>query len=102
MATGSLEYPFAQARPKRGRGFSTRRGAPVEIAPPETETRGSRVLGELAVHRESLERILAENPEQLAGILKALLSALGEPAPAPAETELTEAQEEDAFALTEV
>jgi hypothetical protein len=58
------------------------------------------VLGELAVHRESLERILVENPESLAGILKALLSALGEPALAPIESDLEEPIEEDVYALT--
>lgn len=101
MATGSLEYPFARTRPKRSRKFRTR-PAPGEIAQAEPEIRGSRVLGELAVHRESLERILAENPEQLAGILKALLSALGQPGVPQADGELAEAQEEDAYALTEV
>jgi hypothetical protein len=68
----------------------------------EPDTQGSKVLGELAVHRESLERVLAENPESLAGILKALLRALGE-SPVPAlDPELEEAQEEDLYQLTEV
>jgi hypothetical protein len=100
MATGSLEYPFAQSRARR-RALRTR-PQPTEMPEREPDTRGSRVLGELAVHRESLERILAENPESLAGILKALLSALGEPPASPLDRELEEAQEEDVYALTEV
>jgi len=34
------------------------------------------VVGELAVHRESLERILQESPESLAAIVEALTDAL--------------------------
>jgi hypothetical protein len=36
-----------------------------------------KVFGELAVHRESLERVLSESPQSLATTLVALISALG-------------------------
>jgi hypothetical protein len=101
MATGSLEYPFAQSRQRREHPLRARYKTST-VAEQEPDTQGSRVLGELAVHRESLERILVENPESLAGILKALLSALGDPAASPVDQELEEEQEEDVYALTEV
>jgi hypothetical protein len=102
MATGSLEYPFAQSRPKRRRSLRRRHEPAPEMSEREPTLQGSKVLGELAVHRESLERVLSENPESLAGILKALLSALGE-APVPAiDPELEEVQEEDLYDLVEV
>jgi hypothetical protein len=77
MTTGSLECPFARESEEarelgaevvdRNREYS------------EPDTRGLRILGELAVHRESLIRILEERPESLATILEALLRALGPP-----------------------
>ena len=75
MATGSLDYPFALSRPEhRCSILAPEKPAAVHAEP---DASGSRVLSELAVHRESLERVLAENPESLAGMLHALLSALG-------------------------
>ena len=76
MATGSLEYPFAQSRPEHRHSILARpqRRAAVHAEP---DASGSRVLSELAVHRESLERVLVEHPESLLGMLQALLSALG-------------------------
>jgi hypothetical protein len=73
MTMGSLEYPFAEA-PRR----ATMPKLPhiKEIPRAEADLRGTRVVGELAVHRESLERILQESPESLAPILEALTSAL--------------------------
>jgi hypothetical protein len=102
MATGSLDYAFARSRPRHRHSLRGRHDPPPEISEREPDTQGSKVLGELAVHRESLERVLAENPESLAGILKALLSALGEPPIAAAEPELEEVQEEDSYELMEV
>src|SRR5580765_3103230 len=56
-----------------------------------------KVFGELAVHRESLERVLSENPQSLASILLALISALGgQHSTLPAE----EREKEGAFVLT--
>jgi len=73
MTTGSLEHPFAMA--PGGRIIAKVRRE-REICKAKTDLDGSRVVGELAVHRESLERILQENPESLAAILEALTSAL--------------------------
>lgn len=73
MTMGTLEYPFAKALSSSASRRFRRTRQPQE---PEAETRGSSLVGELAVHRESLERILRENPESLAAILEALTSAL--------------------------
>ncbi len=100
MATGSLNYPFAQSGPAEGRrahpAGNGRLGARVE-----PDTMGSKVLGELAVHRESLERLLREDPQSLGSILAALISALTN------HTETTERAEEqleedDVYELAEV
>lgn len=78
MTTGSLDYPFAQLR-MLGRGSRLR-----------SEARGirefdgaARPLGELAVHRESLQRVLSESPHSLTTILDALLAALRREASPP-------------------
>ena len=72
MATGSLHYPFASVSES-----ATMQANPGKLAAgEEPEVRGVRVLGELAVHRESLERILVESPQSLSSILAALVSAL--------------------------
>ena len=73
MTMGSLEYPFAEG-PRSTTTRDLRRMR--EIPRVEADLRGTRVVGELAVHRESLERILQESPESLASILEALTSAL--------------------------
>jgi hypothetical protein len=76
MAVGTLDYPFA--RVQHGSKRSTRKSAATsEPCGTEPDTKGIKVFGELAVHRESLERVLAENPQCLASILMALISALG-------------------------
>lgn len=100
MATGSLEYPFAHSRPSRKRSPQPARPAALHR---ELDVSGTRVLGELAVHRESLQRVLEENPESLVGILRALLSALGDTSAstiAQASEEIC--LEEDLYALHEV
>jgi hypothetical protein len=73
MATGSLDYPFASlsvtATTQANQGSNlTARAKP--------DVRGVKVLGELAMHRESLKRILVESPQSLASILTALVDAL--------------------------
>jgi hypothetical protein len=99
MATGSLGFPFARTSiadrtPVRGPS----RDARTESAEPDTSA--SQLIGELAVHRESLERILCESPESLAGILEALLSALtANRRPAQDEEELGD--EAEIFAMSE-
>jgi hypothetical protein len=93
MTTGSLEYPLARTalgeRASRAMGCSAR----IDIS-------GGRQLGELAVHRESLERVLAENPQSLRVILDALLEALRQEspdgfAPVPLREEKLDTEEED-------
>ena len=69
MTTGSLDYPFARTR----LGAGARREA---TSPDRVDISGARQIGELAVHRESMERVLAENPQSLKVILDALLDAL--------------------------
>jgi len=99
MAVGSLEYPLARVPSDRTRWSRKRRGsASAKVAEPDLK--GSRVVGELAVHRESLSRVLRENPESLVGILEALVSALtGHKHPVEAEREEEEAE---SYALSEV
>jgi hypothetical protein len=70
MTTGSLDYPFA--RTTLGSGGWHQDARPDSRA----ALRGARPIGELAVHRESVERVLAENPQSLQVILDALLDAL--------------------------
>ena len=96
MAVGTLDYPFARASAGEKRTFR-RRVAPTE--PAEPDTRGMKVFGELAVHRESLERVLSESPESLGSILMALISALGTPA-SPASNVEEDKEEELTYALT--
>jgi hypothetical protein len=54
MATGTLAYPVARSRPAARKSSRKR---PADPVPPhaEPDTRGSKVLGELSVHRESLD-----------------------------------------------
>ncbi len=70
MTTGSLEYPFART----ALGAAGWRRIVMPTA--RVDISGGRPIGELAVHRESVERILAENPQSLTVILDALLDAL--------------------------
>ena len=71
MTTGSLDYPFA--RTALG-ATGWRRSIPSG----RLDLSGARPLGELAVHRESVERVLAENPQSLKVVLDALLDALSQ------------------------
>lgn len=74
MTTGRLDFPFARLPFSPRRILSQRsdkqgpRGQPP--APP------SSVLGEIAVHRESLTRTLRENPQALSAVLDALIHAI--------------------------
>ena len=70
MTTGSLDYPFARSA-LGATGW--RRSTPVAG---RVDLSGARPIGELAVHRESVERVLAENPQSLKVVLDALLDAL--------------------------
>jgi hypothetical protein len=92
---GTLDYPFARdyGQNKKARRTDAAGTRPCDMEP---DTKGVKVFGELAVHRESLERVLSESPESLGSILLALVGALGgERSSAPIERE-----EEPAYALT--
>lgn len=74
MTTGSLDFPFATtAGPVR-----VGRRIPLAVLPlmMEPDTRGARQIGELAVHRESMGRLLNESPDSLQLILDELTRAL--------------------------
>jgi hypothetical protein len=74
MTTGSLDYPFATV----GHKIERRRQRLGWILPTieEPDTRGARLIGELAVDRESVRRALREDPDSLQVILDELLHAL--------------------------
>ncbi len=74
MATGSVSYPFAQA--SRSQPTMRRRWNDFSDTLPRVDAKDVRTLGELTVHRESIGRVLNENPESLKAILDALLGAL--------------------------
>jgi hypothetical protein len=74
MTTGSLDFPFATtASPVRLGRRMPLAFLPVTVEP---DTRGARQIGELAVHRESMRRLLSENPDSLQLILDELTRAL--------------------------
>jgi hypothetical protein len=73
MTTGDLGYPFART----GFGLETvRRIGGTWGTNGDVDTRDAHLIGELAVHRESLERVLFESPQSLRTVLDALLNAL--------------------------
>jgi hypothetical protein len=75
MTTGTLGYPMAVLkRPRRAvLPWPKSRQLPKQI---ESNWSSGKSLGELSVHRESLNRILQEQPESLLSVLDALMSAL--------------------------
>jgi hypothetical protein len=81
MTTGTLDYPFART--------TTRSASPAPRRSGGWTARGHfddgrvKPIGELAIHRESMQRVLSENPESLRSILDALLSALQREVPYP-------------------
>jgi hypothetical protein len=77
MITGRLDYPFAVVPPAVPSCDGNHSLDLNETKPIEVDVRGSRLVGELAVHRESLTRILQENPQSLSGVLEALIAAIG-------------------------
>jgi hypothetical protein len=74
MTTGSLDYPFATVGQKLQR--RRRRLGWTLPTVEEPDTRGARLIGELAVDRESVRRALREDPDSLQVILDELLNAL--------------------------
>lgn len=95
MTMGSLDFPFAEAPV----AYTAKRVSKAKtLDQPNGYVSSSRVLGELAVDRESLRRVLRENPESLVAVLEALTSALrSEPLPAYAKEEFEEKAEVYAF-----
>ena len=74
MTTGSLDFPFATTVEALGRpGRRIGNALPVVLEP---DTQGARQIGELAVHRESIRRVLSESPDSLQVILDELCDAL--------------------------
>lgn len=69
MTTGRLDYPFARS------AYGTAGWRQISLRG-RVDLRAARAIGELSVHRESVERVLMENPRSLQGILDALLDAL--------------------------
>jgi hypothetical protein len=89
MATGRLAYPFASVSSPRQK--TTQSGnKKCLVAGAKLEVQADGLIGELAVHRESLERALREHPQCLSTILEALLSALDD---TPIKTEISPVQE---------
>jgi hypothetical protein len=89
MTTGGLDYPFARTREvPQNKGNGT-----LLYARDFVDTKGAQPIGELAIHRESIQRILRESPHSLTAILDALLGALQRDEPsaeAPIEMETEE------------
>ena len=75
MTTGSLDYPFATVGQKKLDGRRQRLGWVLPTVE-EPNTKGARLIGELAVDRESVRRALRDDPESLRVILDELLIAL--------------------------
>jgi hypothetical protein len=73
MATGSVHYPFARTSSRQAKSRRPK-VSPEEFRIPDTT--GARMMGELTVHRESMYRVLSENPGSLRSILDALGGAL--------------------------
>ncbi len=75
MTTGSVDYPFAQIRPQANRlRFWKKTPEPKSFQPASTDS--EKPIGELAVDRQSLHRVLSESPHSLKSILDALMAAL--------------------------
>jgi hypothetical protein len=99
MTAGTLDYPFACAGSCANK-LPSPDAVHLSALREEPDTSGAEVLGELAVHRESIDRILVESPSSLGAILSALKAALPEQADR-SEIAEQEAPECDAFALSE-
>ena len=89
MTTGQLDYPFART----ALGASAWR----HISRPNSwiDLSGGRRIGELAVHRESVERLLTENPQSIKVILDALLHALRQEIGPEVEADSIQAQDDE-------
>jgi hypothetical protein len=72
MATGRLDHPLAQPAWE----MRSSRWLNSSLLASEIDIRGYKLLGELAIHRDSIVRILSENPHSLRTILSELQAAL--------------------------
>ena len=73
MTTGSLNYPFARIS-SDDKAVPQCDGAwPLSV---DVDTHVARQIGELAIHRDSVKRVLSESPQYLKTILDALVAAL--------------------------
>lgn len=75
MIAGSLDYPFACLPTDRQKGVRIRE-ITLTRDTADVDTRGARLIGELAVDRESISRALKDSPDALAAIMDALVRAL--------------------------
>src|SRR5438094_6776958 len=73
MTTGSLNYPFARVSSDDKATPRCDGIWPVRI---DVDTHVARQIGELAIHRDSVKRLLGESPQYLKTILDALVAAL--------------------------
>lgn len=73
MTTGTLNYPFARVAPWDG---PLRRWSDIWAPQPDVDLGSMRPVGELSVHRESIRRVLSEDPNSLKTMLEALSGAL--------------------------
>ena len=88
MTTGSLDYPFARIKVSPRRSHTKFPALPYEV-----DARLGKQIGELAIHRESIQRVLRESPHSLIAILDALLAALQDGGSEP-EMPVTRPEEE--------
>jgi hypothetical protein len=88
ITTGKLDYPFART------SYGTA-GWHQAAGPARIDLNGARRIGELAVHRESLERVLNENPQSLQVIMDALLDALRKEMAVDGETVMLREEEKE-------
>jgi hypothetical protein len=77
MTTGSLNYPFACGE-RRPAGSDSSISNNSEFQE-ELVTEGLEILGELAIDRSSMPRILVDSPQSLGSLLFALAEALASP-----------------------
>jgi len=73
MTTGSLDYPFASVALQLESRATWDKPTPPAMP---FDASSASPIGEVAVHRESIRRILIENPASLKCMLEALLAAL--------------------------
>ena len=78
MATGSVHHPFAQTTIWDTNIVKERPCSETTLV----DTRGVRTISELTIHRESVRRVLRENPESFRSMMHALQGALQQCAPA--------------------